>query len=143
VCPFADELQQRLPSLDRPELSLVVAVMLRQRLFDTVRSGWVRVDPLVVDTPAEERPDDSKVRAVRVGRGRGKGIVLVLDALAKVLSVPPTVDNFQLVEGRDVPVLVQILRECTEDESVVRAVVTGVETGQSRLDGGCEVDLAV
>ena len=83
----------------------MIAVVFREHPLHTVRSGWVRVDPLVVDTPAEERSDDGEVRPVGVGRGRREGVVLVVDPFPQVLGVPPAVNDGQLFEVPDLPVV--------------------------------------
>jgi hypothetical protein len=102
--------------------------MLWERLLHPIRSGRVRVDPLVVDAPPEEGPDDGEVRTVRVGRGRREVVLVVVNALAEVLGVPAAVDDFDVVEVRDAPMVLQELRERVEDDTVVRPVVAGVET---------------
>ena len=107
VRPFADELKQRLVGLSRPELSVVVPVVLRKRLLHVVRSSRVRVDPFVVDAPAEERPVGPRAHlgAERGGRPGGPGEdeesadSAQLDELVSELRAMPSAERVEAKMG--------------------------------------------
>ena len=83
VCPFAHEVEQRLPGFSRPELSVVVPVMLRKASF--TRVGGAGLDSLRASSTHQSR----NVRTiVKYGRLRGltppKKVIIAVDALAEV-----------------------------------------------------------